>query len=222
MFNSQRPDLEDLPTTRQLLRSTAIALATAAVILFTVVLPAEYAIDPTGIGRMLGLTQMGEIKQQLEQEAAAAEEPGAAAAEEAFAAALAEAEAKAAAPVGEGAAPVVEDPASGLRSDTLSLSLDPGQGAEIKVWADKGAEIAFSWSVDGGHVNYDAHGDPLGKKPKSFYHGYGKGKESQGESGVLVAAFDGRHGWFWRNRSGGPVTVTLKTEGKYSQIRRVL
>ena len=35
------------------------------------VLPAEYNIDPTGVGRALGLTQMGEIKTQLAREAEA-------------------------------------------------------------------------------------------------------------------------------------------------------
>ena len=54
------------------------------------------------------------------------------------------------------------------------------------------------------------------------YHGYGKGRNSQGEKGTLVAAFDGKHGWFWRNRSGNPVTLTLRTNGAYSTIRRVV
>ena len=40
--------------------------------------------------------------------------------------------------------------------------------------------------------------------------------------GVLEAAFDGRHGWFWRNRIKGAVTVTLRTDGDYQDIKRVL
>src|SRR3546814_17950651 len=36
-----------------------------------VVLPSEYGIDPTGIGRVIGLTEMGAIKMQLAEEAAA-------------------------------------------------------------------------------------------------------------------------------------------------------
>ena len=40
-------------------------------LLVTVVLPAEYGIDPTGAGRLLGLNEMGEIKTQLHQEAEA-------------------------------------------------------------------------------------------------------------------------------------------------------
>lgn len=71
MYNTDMPTRAELPTTPQLLRSTLIALVTAAVLLVTVVLPAEYAVDPTGVGKMLGLTQMGEIKQQLASEAEA-------------------------------------------------------------------------------------------------------------------------------------------------------
>ena len=70
MFNSQKPQIEDLPTSRQLFRATAFAVVAAGAILVAVVLPSEYAVDPTGIGRQLGLTQMGEIKAQLAVEAA--------------------------------------------------------------------------------------------------------------------------------------------------------
>lgn len=51
-----------MPTKAQLFRSTVMAGIGAAVIMVTVYLPAEYAIDPTGIGRVIGLTEMGEIK----------------------------------------------------------------------------------------------------------------------------------------------------------------
>ena len=52
------------------MRSTIIALVVAIILLVTVVLPAEYAIDPTGIGRALKLTQMGQFKIMTAQEAA--------------------------------------------------------------------------------------------------------------------------------------------------------
>lgn len=201
MFNSQKPRLEDLPTTGQLLRATALAIVAAGVILIAVVLPSEYAIDPTGVGRQLGLTQMGEIKAQLTEEAAA---------DAAFAVAPA---APQAAPA-SGVPPV----ATAQRTDTTKLTLAPGQGAEIKATMAKDAKLAFTWSVEGGRVNFDTHADA----PGIAYHGYGKGKDTTGERGELVAAFDGKHGWFWRNRSGGPVTITLRTEGAYSELRRVV
>lgn len=53
-----------------LLVSTLGSAAVAGAILVFAWLPAEYGIDPTGVGRILGLTKMGEIKQQLYAEAA--------------------------------------------------------------------------------------------------------------------------------------------------------
>lgn len=211
MFNAQMPDKSDLPTSRQLVRSTLVAVAAAAAILVTVVLPSEYGVDPTGVGRVLDLTDMGEIKVQLAREAAAdaavdASAPGAPPASPVAA--------TSAAPVPSKAAERVTD----MRRDEMSVTLAPGAAAEIKVAAVKNARIEFDWSVSGGHVNYDTHADA----PGISYHGYGKGQRSTGERGTLVAAFDGKHGWCWRNRSGAPVTVTLRTTGAYSAIARVV
>jgi len=70
MYNSDTPLHVELPSSRQLQRSTILAALSAAVLLATVVLPAEYGIDPTGIGRVLRLTEMGKTKMQLAAEAA--------------------------------------------------------------------------------------------------------------------------------------------------------
>lgn len=71
MYNTDLPTRAELPSSAKLKRSTAIALAVASVLLVTMVLPSEYGIDPTRAGRLLGLTEMGEIKTQLASEAAA-------------------------------------------------------------------------------------------------------------------------------------------------------
>ncbi len=42
---------------------------------------------------------------------------------------------------------------------------------------------------------------------------YEKGRGVEKDDGVLAAAFDGNHGWFWRNRGKKDVTITLRTEG---------
>jgi hypothetical protein len=201
MFNANRPARSDLPTTRELLKSTVIAAGAAAVLLVTVVLPAEYGIDPTRVGSLLGLTEMGRIKRQLAREA----------------------EAEGASPVAASAAattavarPVVAAP-TGTRSDETTLTLAPDEAAEIKLAMKAGAVARYSWTSSGGKVNFDIHGD----RPGVSYHPYGKGS-SQREEGLLTAAFDGSHGWFWRNRSGAPVTIVLKTQGAYAQIKRVV
>jgi hypothetical protein len=46
----------------KLLLSTALALVVAAIVLFVVVLPAEYGRDPTRLGNVLGLKTMGQLK----------------------------------------------------------------------------------------------------------------------------------------------------------------
>jgi hypothetical protein len=201
----------ELPSSQTLLRSTLIALAVAGALLVTVVLPAEYAIDPTGMGRVLGLTQMGEIKMSLAQEAAAA-----AAAEAALLAGGAAAPAASDSAQADTAAPDSAEPTS--RSDVTTITLRPNEGKEVKLEMRQGASVTYAWSVEGGVVNYDTHGDPY-DAPREFYHGYGKGTAVPGQDGVLVAAFDGLHGWFWRNRTGATVTVTLRTEGAYLGVR---
>lgn len=208
MFNSQRPSTDDLPTTRQLLRATGIAAISAGAILVAVVWPSEYGIDPTGAGRVFGLTEMGEIKQQLALEAAAD-----AASAQTAAIPVANPQMAASEPAGTS-----EMQSDGARSDVTTIELAPGEGAEIKVVMAKDVGVAYDWSVSGGTVNYDTHADA----PGISYHAYDKGTGSAGESGTLVAAFDGSHGWFWRNRSGGTVTITLRTEGSYTEIKRVV
>ncbi len=58
-------------TSGGLIRSTLLAGGGALAILVLFWLPAEYGIDPTGVGGMLGLTEMGDIKTQLAAEAVA-------------------------------------------------------------------------------------------------------------------------------------------------------
>lgn len=66
-------------TSGGLLRSTMLAGGAAIAILVLFWLPAEYGIDPTGVGGLLGLTEMGAIKTQLAAEAAAQDAAAAAA-----------------------------------------------------------------------------------------------------------------------------------------------
>ena len=223
MYN-KRPELNDLPSSAQLLRSTVIALIAAVALLVTVVMPAEYAIDPTGVGRLLGMTQMGELKATLAEEAATEEasaEQATAEQEQPALAAAQPAPAAAPAPVAPAAQPAPQPAPVAMQQHEVNLTLKPNQATEIKLEMKKGAEARFHWTANGGQLNYDTHGDPY-KAPRGFYHGYGKGKQTPEQQGVLVAAFDGKHGWFWRNRTNQTVKLTLRTEGDYITIEQVL
>jgi len=225
MYNNQRPDLSELPSSGQLLRSTLIALIAAGVLLVTVVMPAEYAIDPTGAGRLLGLTQMGELKQTLAEEAASEAQPPAEAAPAEPAATTPDKDEPVAAQAepAPAAAPTPAQPAPpkvATQQHEVNLTLKPNQATEIKLEMKEGAKANFHWTANGGRLNYDTHGDPY-KAPKGFYHGYGKGKNAPELQGELVAAFDGKHGWFWRNRTNETVKLTLRTDGEYITIEQV-
>lgn len=280
MYNAKRPTQSELPSPAKLLRSTILAAVSGAAILVAVVLPSEYGIDPTGAGRLLGLTGMGETKVQLAAEAEAdrkAAETNVAAAAPASATApdfsnlyqridalegamrdltrtiessrtasvtpapedqIAAAAAQAtAAPAPEQAPAAIPEPASvsiGTEEQQQAMTaaepepqagqpnqheasfrLDPGQGIEVKLVMQKGSQANFAWASEGGPVNFDTHGDGEGDLKIS----YEKGRGVHSDEGTITAEFDGKHGWFWRNRNSEPVTLTQRTAGYYSEIK---
>ena len=190
------------------------------VILVTVVLPAEHAFDPTGIGRMLKLTEMGTIKKQLAAEVEADrlrdqnQEPSAKTDKRSslgmFLIGLVISPAAAQTPPAATAATVQKD-------ETI-VTLKSGEGAEYKAVMVKGAQVQYSWTAEGGVVNFDMHGTvPKSGSETSYKKGRGAGKDD----GVMTAGFDGAHGWFWRNRGDKDVKITLRTSGAYQDLARV-
>ena len=202
MHNAPKPNIEDLPSKAQLLRSAVIASVGAVAIGVMVYLPAEYGKDPTGVGSILGLTQMGVIKQQLAKEAAEDE-------------------------VQHGS-----DKSSSLMEDALGLfvstahaqetwkdeitfALEPGASFEIKATMEKGATLNYAWVATGGRINFDLHAHSGSDKVT-----YEKGRGKTSGEGSFETPFAGDHGWFWRNRDSAAVTVKLQMRGDYSEIVR--
>jgi len=206
MHNNDMPTRAELPTSRQLIRSTIIAIAVAVTLLVMVVLPAEYAIDPTGIGSMLGLTKMGEIKQQLAQETKADETLTENSVSDTQASTEAETKVE--------SAPSQSD----TWRDEMSVTLAPDEAAEVKLVMKKGETAFYAWEVYQGHLNSDLHTDDVDGKA----HSYQKGRAETSQSGKFTSVSDGAHGWYWRNRSDVEVTVTIQTRGEYSQIKRLM
>lgn len=196
-----------LPTLPQLIKATGVALILAAAILITTVLPAEHGIDPTGMGKALGLTRLN----------APSEETAATLLPAASAATL-PSSAAAVAPVLQTPAATVAKSEMPLRSDEMSLTLQPGEGAEIKAFMRRGEQFVFTWAAEGGKVNFDMHGE----RPNAGaeFTSYWKDTQQTSAQGTFVAPFDGTHGWFWRNRGDKPVTVKVKVSGFYEKLYR--
>ena len=136
------PAIGELPNKKILNRATLITAAVAAVLLVTVVLPAEYGVDRTGVGRLLGLTEMGRLKR------AAAEEASAAPAVK---------------------LPPLDYQAS--QSAELQVPLAPGEGREVKASMRSGGQMRYEWSTDNLPVHYELHGEPRGAA-KGVYSSY--------------------------------------------------
>ena len=180
------------PTLATLGKTTAIAIVVAAVILVTIVLPAEYAIDPVGTGRWLGLTEIASPTLVPVD--------------------IATAKGAALAPVQNGPAGVY--PAE-FQFDVFEISLAPYEYVEYKYQLEKGATMLYSWNATAAVV-HDFHGERVagaaeGPAEESF------DKENRRQAnGSLTAPFKGIHGWYWENPGAEPITVRLTSAGYYT------
>lgn len=202
MFNVEKPDLDELPSLARLRRSTLVAFIGAMLILVAVVLPAEYGIDPTGGGQVLGLTEMGEIKQELHDEAERDKQ------EHGNAQSL---------NLLDGIVGIFISTAHAQDTwrDTITFTLEPGASTEIKLVMGNGDQALYDWTSTGGKINFDLHAHGEGQSTS-----YEKGRGATKGSGTIRSEFKGEHGWFWRNRDKSAVTVTLNLNGDYSEIVR--
>ncbi|MHB1094518.1 hypothetical protein [Thiobacillus sp.] len=196
-----------LPTLPQLIKATGLALAAAAAILVTTVLPAEHDIDPTGIGKALGLTTLsasgGETTLPPLPASTGETQPG---------------NPTIAAPATPTPAAIVAKSKVPYRSEEMMLTLQPDEGAEIKASMRQGEQFVFTWAAEGGKVNFDMHGE----RPNAGdeFTSYWKDKQQTDAQGTFVAPFDGTHGWYWRNHGDKPVTVKVKVSGFYEKLYR--
>lgn len=171
-----------------ILVAVGAALLAAGLALVVGVLPAEFGVDPTGLGARLGVLALADMKQQVN---AFKDSQGGVA---------------------------TTSPLSGsekpFTQETVSFTLEPGGFIEYKYRLDKGQALLYSWQSDGGVVS-EFHAEPDGA-PKGYAESYEKRPASRRAAGTLVAPFAGIHGWYWENPETAPVTVTLTTAGFYA------
>jgi hypothetical protein len=187
------PPPADQLSSADLARATVGAALAAAALLVVVVLPAEYGIDPTGIGPVLGLYR----------------EPAA----EALPANAAGGAGSSAA----GAGSLFTSPTP-YRNDEMSITLAPGEGAEIKAQMAAGERLVYSWTATGNGVDVDMHGEAADGTGGD--RSYQAGEFQTSGHGAFEAPMAGNHGWFWQNLNDDPVTVSVKTAGFYTRLFR--
>ncbi|MGY2736395.1 hypothetical protein [Sphingomonas sp. UYP23] len=183
---------------RGLLGLTAVALLAALVIVFGAFLPAEYHLDPLGLGRLTGTERMWAPPEET-----------------------------VAAKPSSDPEPAVRTYATAFRSDEIIVPLqaggDPSRNDEIeyKVHLKKGGTYVYSWAVIGSSgptdVYVEYHGHTLASRDTMKVAYYKKGF-AQNDNGAFTAPFDGIHGWFFQNQSLKPLRIKLRLAGFYDLV----
>ena len=186
---------QPLPSIAKLIKATVFALIVAGVILIAIVLPAEYGIDPTGIGKKLGLTALNASKS------------------EAKVVTLANETVEPSQPLLTSAVVKNDVP---FRGDEMTITLKVDEGTEIKALMKKDEQFVFSWATDGGKVNVDMHGEQPNAGEE--FTSYWTDEQQTNANGTFVAPFDGSHGWYWHNSGSKPITIKVKVSGFYNKL----
>jgi len=99
--------------------------------------------------------------------------------------------------------------------DTITITIPVRGDTEYKLYLAKGATFEYTWQTDGENLFYDFHGEPVGDTT-GFFKSFEKDTNNQA-SGSQTAPFEGAHGWYWKNNTRSPVTITLKVRGDYQR-----
>jgi hypothetical protein len=191
---------------RGLWKAVAAAIAVAAILLVTVVLPAEYGIDPTSVGQMIGLDV-------LNSPAASAVARDEAETESGSLAEIMAGNTVAAEPGAQKAYATV------YASEETVISLKSLEEVEFKALMGQEDTLLYSWESDE-PVYVDTHGEPL-DYPDSPAVRYEERDGVSSGHGRITAPFAGLHGWYWLNTNETPITITLRTSGYYQHLDEV-
>ena len=178
------------PSRKTLFTVLGSGMIAASAILVGVVLPAEFRIDPLGIGKATGLLQLSGPEQV-----------------------------EVALPPADSSGSLARFYPVAYRTDTVEIPLtaagDEADDLEWKVHMRSGGTLVYSWSVDAPPDEFysDMHGESA-PTPEVKVVTYRKGA-GVASNGAVVAPFDGIHGWYLQNQSERPVVVHLTLSGFY-------
>lgn len=178
------------PSRSSIVKAASVALATALVLLFTAVLPAEYGIDPLRTGRLLKLTGISQADSNSGGRAT---------------------------PVKAG---LYTLQTATYKVDTEDIGLHPGEGFEIKYHMLKGASMVFAWKADGPlQFEFHGEPDQKPKPDyfESYLLDDKKGRDRF--FGSFIAPTTGVHGWFWQNKSKEDVRMHLSVSGFFDSSK---
>ena len=178
----------------KLIRNTGVAALVAITLLLTIILPAEFDIDPTGVGSVLGISGLSHQ--------AVVEGVNSETGENALAA----------------ASPLHIHHQPPLKFVDVDLVLEPyGQG-EFKLKMQANAELSYLWHSGTDLVYADLHGHTLvmgDEGEEEIVVRYLETQEGTGESGQFHTPFGGDHGWYFLNLETRPINIRVQISGNF-------
>jgi hypothetical protein len=213
------------PSSSSLFKNAFFTLLGAVIVTALFIMPAEFGVDPTGIGTRLGLTDLDAATPVNEPiaEATSSVESAAKPVTGAFPGAPAEADFDYYDPEVLGD-PFSRSHTSEFRTTTIEVALDEFEQVEIKAVMKQGDALVYSWKmIEGETVYTDFHADPhqTDLYPDRYWLRYAESEEPSA-SGSLVAPFDGNHGWYWMNIEENPVKLVLEVRGYYDSLEEIM
>jgi hypothetical protein len=221
MNDTENQQSESTPSQGNLLKGALLALVAAIIVTVLFVLPAEFGVDPTGVGAKLGLLDIAATAESLEEGAASG---GSMTVEGTWPGIPEEFDFYEPDILGD---PYSRTQATKFRSETVTIELDVGEQTEYKAIMKQGNAFVYHWKLDNGTTVYtDFHADPgeyaaAAGYPDQYYIRYAESETGE-SSGSLVAPFDGNHGWYWLNIEEEPITITLEVHGYYDRIEELM
>lgn len=197
----------------QLLKSLIIAFLIGAVVLLTAVLPAEYGMDPLGTGKLFGFTKLYQGDKKIENTNSFSNLNFKKIKMEKLGSPLSTPR-----PVeADNPPPKVQFP---KRADTIRVVVPIEKGIEYKFRSLKYGSVKYEWTTDKGIVYIDFHGEVKQENPPKnvFYESYTLAY-SNNMAGTLIAPFEGKHGWYFRNETKEEIVVTIRLNGQYELFK---
>lgn len=200
---------------RSLGAKLGMATVGAGLLLITTVLPAEYGVDPTGIGELLG------VKALNAQAAKSAEDFG-----QILTFNVEEYDMKSEEIV-QSIRGLIHLEDAPFKSETIMIEIEDFGEIEHKFIMPQDTTLVYSWEVleaKGDGVFFEFHGHPSTADavnyPDGFEQAYSKG-EGVAQNGSFTSPFPGYHGWYMMNLEDGPITIALTVSGFYDEHKEM-
>lgn len=221
MSNEENTTTQQSPSAASLWKSAFLTLIAAIIITLLFVMPAEYGVDPTGVGTRLGLTSLAEAGETSPQSDDSAPEPAPKLVAGEFPGIPTDFDYYEPEVMGDPFSRTHDAP---FRSEKRTIALAEYEQVEVKAVMQRGDALVYRWKMTQGDTVYsDFHADTGDNPdyPEGYWVRYLESEEDHA-SGSIVAPFDGHHGWYWLNIEEGPVEIELEVHGFYESIDEVM